>query len=359
MKSRLVKSSVILALGFSLVLSALAQQKPLTKDQVVNLVKNQFGDKSGARAIKQRGIDFEPTDDFIQSLKDAGADDDFIHALQEAKPASKPASNPAVKKPLTQTQILALLTGSVPSHRVSMLVQDRGIDFVPKEDFLGEVSRGGGDADLLKTLRTARVIRPKTTDPVLEARKAEVRKYLARAAELIHQDKVDQAEQEYRAALQLSPDDPDVLVPLSGDLENLERWDEAISVARQALRVDPNNDNAHVNLGIGLGSKNDVDGAVAEFHEALRIDPKNDWAHYNLGVALNIKDDQAGAIAEYREALRLNPKNDSAHYGMGKRLEHKGDKRGAMEEYRQALILVPNSSAYRDNYERLARELNP
>lgn len=355
MKLRRVIPSLILVLAISLMLPARPQQKPLTKEQVVNLVKNQFGDKSGARAINQRGIDFEPTDDFIESLKDAGADDDFIQALQAASRSSKPA----VKKPLTQVQILALLTGAVPSHRVSMLVQDRGIDFVPEADFLGEVSRGGGDAELLKALRAARVTRPKTTDPVIEARKAEVRKHLARAAELIHQDKVEQAEQEYRAALLLSPDDPDILVPLSGDLENLERWNEAINVARQALRVDPNNDMAHVNLGIALGSTNDTAGAEAEFHEALRIDPKNDWAHYNLGVALVIKGDQEGAIAQYREALRLNPKNDSAHYGMGKRLEHKGDKRGAMEEYHQALMLVPNSNAYRENYERLARELSP
>jgi Flp pilus assembly protein TadD len=354
MKFRHALFSIIVFSAFGLKLPAQPQQKPLSKEQVVNLVKNQFGDKSGARVIKQRGIDFEPADDFIESLKDAGATDDFIEALQAAGHATKPTG----KKPLTQTQILALLTGSVPSHRVSMLVADRGIDFEPKEDFLGEVTRGGGDEELVKAIRSARVTRPKTTDPVAEARKVEVRKHLARAAELIHQDKVEQAEQEYRAALQLSPNDPDVLVPLSGDLENMERWDEAMQVARQALRADPNNDMAHVNLGIALGSTDDPAGAEAEFHEALRIDPKNDWAHYNLGVALVIKGDQEGAIAQYREALRLNPKNDSAHYGMGKRLEHKGDKRGALEEYHQAYMLVPQSNAYRENYERLARELN-
>lgn len=354
MKFRRVANLFILALAFCPAIPARPQQKPLTKEQVINLVKNQFGDKTGARSIKQRGIDFEPTPDFLESLKDAGANDEFIQALQDAKRAS----NPAAKKPLSQVQVLALLTGSVASHRVSMLVEDRGIDFEPKEDFLAEVSRGGGDAELLKTLRTAKVIKPKSVDPAVATRQVEVRKHVARAAELIHQGEIERAEQEYRAALQLSPHDPDVLVPLSGDLENEERWDEAISVAREALRADPNNDMAHVNLGIGLGSTNDTEGAAAEFHEALRLDPKNDWAHYNMGVALVIKGDQEGAIAEYREALRLNPKNDSAHYGLGKRLEHKGDKKGALEEYRAALDLVPASSAYRNNYQRLSRELN-
>ena len=40
--------------------------------------------------------------------------------------ASPPAS---AKKPLNQVQVFALLVGQVPSHRVSMLVQERGIVF--------------------------------------------------------------------------------------------------------------------------------------------------------------------------------------------------------------------------------------
>src|SRR5690349_9765371 len=274
MKFRYIHSAILIALAFFFVLPARAQQKSLTKEQVINLVKNQFGDKSGAKAIKARGIDFEPTSDFLESLKDAGATDEFIEALQ----AMKHTTRTEAKKPLTQTQILALLTGSVPSHRVSMLVQDRGIDFVPKEDFLGEVSRGGGDAELLKALRSAKITRAKPVDTATEAQQAQVRQHLAHAAQLIHQDQVEQAVQEYRAALQITPHNPDVLVPLSGALEDQEKWQEAISVAREALSVDPNNDMAHVNLGIGLGSTDDSAGAEAEFHEALRIDPKNDWA---------------------------------------------------------------------------------
>src|SRR5690242_6008656 len=176
--------ALTICLPLALALPARSQQKPLTREQVINLVKNQFGDKSGARAIKQRGIDFEPTEDFLQSLRDAGANDDFIEALQGVKHTTRTAA----KKPLTQTQILALLTGSVPSHRVSMLVQDRGIDFVPKEDFLGEVSRGGGDAELLKALRSAKITRAKPVDTATEAQQAQVRQHLAHAAQLIHQD---------------------------------------------------------------------------------------------------------------------------------------------------------------------------
>jgi hypothetical protein len=49
-----------------------AQQKPFTREQVSNMVRDGFGDDSGAKLIEQRGIDFAPSEDFIQTLKTAG-----------------------------------------------------------------------------------------------------------------------------------------------------------------------------------------------------------------------------------------------------------------------------------------------
>jgi len=104
-----------------------AQQKPFTRDQVQGLVRDGLGDESGAKLIEQRGIDFAPAEDFLQGLKSAGASEAFLKALRAAKPPG-PAS---AKKPLNQVQVFALLAGQVPSHRVAMLVTERGIDFEP------------------------------------------------------------------------------------------------------------------------------------------------------------------------------------------------------------------------------------
>src|SRR5271157_5445281 len=106
-------------------LSPQAQQKPFTQEQVVSMVRDGFGDESGAKLIEQRGIDFAPADDFLQTLKAAGASEAFLKALRAAKPP-EPAS---AKKPLNQVQVFALLAAQVPSHRVTMLVEERGIDF--------------------------------------------------------------------------------------------------------------------------------------------------------------------------------------------------------------------------------------
>jgi hypothetical protein len=117
-----------------------AQQKPFTQEQVSNMVRDGFGDESGAKLIEQRGIDFAPAEDFIQSLKAAGASEAFLNALRAAKPP-EPAS---AKKPLNQVQVFALLAGQVPSHRVAMLVNERGIDSDPQQEYLDEVRLGGG-----------------------------------------------------------------------------------------------------------------------------------------------------------------------------------------------------------------------
>ena len=64
------------------------------------MVRDGFGDESGAKLIEQRGIDFAPSEDFFQTLKAAGASEAFLNALRAAK-----TPEPAIaKKPLNQVQ---------------------------------------------------------------------------------------------------------------------------------------------------------------------------------------------------------------------------------------------------------------
>jgi hypothetical protein len=152
MKFRKTLTLLLLVMGLMFALSAWAQQKPFTQEQVSNMVRDGFGDDSGAKLIAQRGIDFAPSDDFCQSLRAAGASEAFLKALSAAVgPGSGPAhaalkggttttGPPAsTKKPINQVQVFALLAGRVPSHRVTLLVQKRGIDFEPTDEYLQEV----------------------------------------------------------------------------------------------------------------------------------------------------------------------------------------------------------------------------
>jgi len=190
-----------------------AQQRPFTQEQVVSMVRDGFGDESGAKLIEQRGIDFAPSEDFYQTLKAAVASEAFLNALRAAvapglssahadvaaslprhggvKPPLRPAdlkvsattaaSEPAsAKKPLNQVQVFALLVGQVPSHRVSMLVQERGIDLEPTDDYLQEVRLAGGEDELITALKSAKITMPELADPALHAGQVEVRQHAVR-----------------------------------------------------------------------------------------------------------------------------------------------------------------------------------
>lgn len=189
-------------------LPARAQQEPLAQDQVQAMVRDGLGDETGAKAIEQRGIDFAPTEDFLQSLKTAGANEAFLAALRAAKHPQPEGE--AAKKPLNQVQVFALLAGQVPSHRVAMLVQQRGIDFEPTDDYLQGVRLAGGEDELINALRSAKITKPPGADSTFEARQAQIRRHVAHGAELTKKGLYAEAELEYRAASQLDSQNDDV-----------------------------------------------------------------------------------------------------------------------------------------------------
>ena len=169
----------------------------------------------------------------------------------------------------------------------------------------------------------------------------------------------DEAAAEYREALRLKPDYAEAHYNLANVFQQKGDADKAIGQYLEALHLKPDFPQAHYNLGLELDGKGALDGAIAEYREALRLKPDYAEAHHNVGAALYTKGDVDGAIAEIREALRLKPGLAEAHFGLGMALEFKGDKTDALEEYKTACRLQPDNPAFRDNYERLQREIKP
>ena len=340
MRLRKTLTFLTLTIGIIFALSAWAQEQPYTQEQVSNMVRAGLGDDFGSKLIGERGITFAPGEDFLQDLKAAGASEVFLKALRAAKP-TEPTST---KKPLNQVQVFALLSGGIAGHRVGMLVQERGIDFEPTDEYIQEIRLAGGEDELISALKSAKVTKPVVVDPATQARQVEIRQHVARGAELVKKGLDAEAEQEYRGALLLDTQNADLYLNLAYVLNRQKNWDDAASAAREALRLNPNSDMAHTQLGFALNAKGDPDGGISEYREALRLNPNNDEVHTRLGGVLGNKADWDGAAAEYREALRLNPKDDTAHFNLGNTLLDKGDKDAAIAEFREALRLNPKNN---------------
>ena len=118
--------------------------KPLGKGQIMELVKAGMEGVELAKKIGELGIDFEPTDDYLQALHQAGAEEGVIRALRAARP-----------KPLTREQVLQLVAGHVPSQRAVMLVIQHGIDFPIDDDYLQTLRVAGADDAVIAAVREA------------------------------------------------------------------------------------------------------------------------------------------------------------------------------------------------------------
>jgi tetratricopeptide (TPR) repeat protein len=288
-----------------------------------------------------------------------------------------------VHKPLDRVQVLALLAGGVTSKRVATLVEQRGIDFEPTEDYLKILQGAGAEEALLNGLREARRIpTPAIAAPGL-SRQQEVEQHLGRGAEFAKQKLYVEAKQEYETAVRLDPLNASVHSALAEAFFDLEDWDGAISEYQNAIRLEPDGEWPYIGLGMAYERKPDLDGAINAYQSAIKLGPDDvlALAHNSLGDVRYRKGDVDGAIREYREAIRiseaqganiltefqkmgLEPKSDASHgiymflvgdpqahayANLGVALDSKGDSNGAIAEYKSALQLKPDDAVTHAN----------
>ncbi len=121
------------------------------------------------------------------------------------------------------------------------------------------------------------------------------------------QGKVEEAKKHYEKALQLFPDYAEAQNNLGNLLLTQNRMDEAIALFRKAIQNAPEDPSFRNNLGTALARRQMVTEATAEFQEALRLAPEYAEARVNLANALLASGRKDEAVAQLNEALRLKP----------------------------------------------------
>jgi serine/threonine-protein kinase len=169
----------------------------------------------------------------------------------------------------------------------------------------------------------------------------ELARHQAAALDFEGQQLYPQAEEEYRAAVQLNSSNAALQSALGHVLVEERKWDEAISALRAAISLQPDDAVAHNNLGVALQTVGNVADAIPEFREAIRVRPDYLEAHSNLGHALEKQNDLSGSIIEYREVLRLKPDDADAHFHIALAEYKQGNSDGAVDEYREAIRIQP------------------
>jgi tetratricopeptide (TPR) repeat protein len=117
------------------------------------------------------------------------------------------------------------------------------------------------------------------------------------------------AETHVLAAIELRPEDTDLVTTLVRIYEKSGQEGKAKEWIERAARENPADGTAQFNLGISMLRENRNEQAVAAFEAALAADPPATEAHYYLGTLLVGQGKVPEAIEHLEAYLATNPSN--------------------------------------------------
>lgn len=125
-------------------------------------------------------------------------------------------------------------------------------------------------------------------------------------------------------------------------LRALGRLEEAVIAYGEALAIKPHYAEAHYSLGNALKALGRLEAAAAAYRDALAQRPAYAEALFNLGNTLHDLGRPAKAITAYRGAAAMKPQYAEAHYNLGCALEVQGQLEEAGAAFRRAVDARPH-----------------
>ena len=122
---------------------------------------------------------------------------------------------------------------------------------------------------------------------------------------------------------------------------NPERLEEAAQAYRRALEADPDLVAALINLANIRYARDELVEAMALYERAVAVDPTYFEAHFNLGNIHHDHGRYADAARCYEQALALNPSYAEAHFYLAVTLEKMGRSIDARSHWRAYQTLAP------------------
>ena len=129
---------------------------------------------------------------------------------------------------------------------------------------------------------------------------------------LEHRGRDEEAEREYRRAVELGPGLAAARNNLGGLLARTGRNAEAKTLLSESIRLDPTSPDAYTNMSALLLNEGAFADAAKYARLALEANPRHADAHVNLGVALAQTGDIDGARRELEAALKIDPRHENA-----------------------------------------------
>ncbi len=282
---------------------------PLEATRVLALVAGNALPENVIATIATRGLEFQPSPEYMKELKQAGATGELLRALMRAPVRTRSSAHDAGQGNRLWVDFAT----------AGQLIREK--NYAEAEKTLTEALRSGGDR-LDAGFVMGEVLR--------------------------QQEQWNLSIEVYEGILQSDNKYPEAHTKLSFVLYRAGNAEASLRAAKKALEITPNNAEAHKNAGVALESMRKFDAATKEYREALRIKPNYQNVHFDLGVLLYNKGDLEGAIAEDKEALLLNPGGIHERLNLALAYSQKRDGLSAIRVLREAKSLSPRDLLVRE-----------
>jgi Tfp pilus assembly protein PilF/mono/diheme cytochrome c family protein len=160
-----------------------------------------------------------------------------------------------------------------------------------------------------------------------------------------------------RHNIEKNPADFEAHYNLAAMLQAKGNVNDAIQEYAAALRLRPSDAVANNALAAALLSEGKPEEAVPPLETALKSRPDYFDAHYNLGNALAAQNDFSGAAEQFRLALQLQPDDANCEANLGSALAELGRLAEAKTHFERALQIDPHHALAQENLQELEREL--
>ncbi|TYT76175.1 tetratricopeptide repeat protein [Desulfobotulus mexicanus] len=135
-----------------------------------------------------------------------------------------------------------------------------------------------------------------------------------------------------------------VTLNISGDEAYQEgRMDEAVEEYGAALRLDPENANVLNSLGVCFGVIQDYEKALDAFRRSHAADPKEAMAVYNQGLIHEMQGERQKAKECFEKALNLSPESFESAFHLGKSLVALENPEAALPFLEKARTIKPEN----------------
>ncbi len=166
------------------------------------------------------------------------------------------------------------------------------------------------------------------------------REYVAQAATLTEQGRIDEAIAQLELAIQENPTLTTAHVDL-GDIYRVQgNYEAAEESYRVATTLEPRNFDAQYGHGLVLQMLNRLADAVRAYLRALSINPNDFNANLNLATAYLQLQDSRQALPYARKAVEVDPRNGPARVNLGAIYAAVGEYESAIREYQAAAELM-------------------